>query len=955
MNTNSLSLTIQRGKQLFFDFSEAPYIDRRIQAASTLAFSFVPIIYYRKEIAAQLLSLIPPNFYSFLNNTENLPPSLNTEEIIRISKQDPPEVDNPDFQIDKRYSTEEWLEILPTLSKKQLVKAAERVLPSAEPYFIKTNEEKFHRFLRDIATQIHRLMKGIEYGFSVSGVIKEIREYPQGFASVFLNSMIWFAYNKLSPLLSNFSFVEQASQLGSNRKFRSKPNAENPVVEQSIKSFISNFSFPQVALGTAGILTCYRLMQKELPHGVTDLCLSLENRKIPYRGLDFYSSWNKDSSYKAICENILTYFFANKMEQSKAIVLSNPSQNDHASIQTLIYTLAEMAHCGRSDQMREPFHVLSVDVQTLFNDSAGDSTVFEKKWKAILQYQKGNTVLYLTKFTSLYSQVAGIESADTEGKKRKSSRYANSTSTLPYCLGYILDSIKDGDAHCIIAANKEESHSLLESEDKECFHPMNMHRMIPEQAKKLLNNLCSTCDRWETPKLKEETIDQLMDVIENHDLQHELPHSLLAMADQSIRAATVEQEKKLLEHSTAKDTWREIKETVGKRLDEARFLKESLFEQLCRLNRENKDHSQIPQISIRLLIIEHVIIPHICASAEAARKKIEGIPYYIEDEQLFTLIQRQHKKLFHAAGPVEIEKWEQLPSQLKKEFSDREAPIETICEVLKTRRIAYDGSNKPVSILLFGPPGTGKSYLSKTIAAKSCEIFNIDEDPDPTKEKNVLRIYLSQVSWKQDTKSFFKNIIKFIKKNNTGFIILEEMDKIPAKALDNFLQLLDDMPLKSKHDQDPIHKGNVTFIFTSNACTEALNGPGNEDHPSEQFEDDKELFKREWCAADTENKEGKEALLTRFDAIVPYRSLSKKSTAEYVQIFLEKQKKIWKQHYIQLEFDPSVTDYFANGQNNRQLQQEIRKKVCNLITKQLSEFRNKKVLISVEDDQLVTP
>ncbi len=207
-----------------------------------------------------------------------------------------------------------------------------------------------------------------------------------------------------------------------------------------------------------------------------------------------------------------------------------------------------------------------------------------------------------------------------------------------------------------------------------------------------------------------------------------------------------------------------------------------------------------------------------------------------------------------------LENKKQIISKLKKDlFSNiigQDIAINKIVDNYK--RHLNISSNKPLSLLLAGPTGVGKTYTVKTIA-KSLNInfirLDMSEYNLETAVNKLIGVSAGYVGY--DDNYIFKQIMD----NPYSLILLDEIEKASPKVINLFLQILEEGYITASSGEKIIF--NNAFIFmTSNASVNKTMGF------TKTFVDNEFLSNE---------------LINRIDEIITYNPVDKFSAKKYLK------------------------------------------------------------------------
>jgi ATP-dependent Clp protease ATP-binding subunit ClpA len=177
-------------------------------------------------------------------------------------------------------------------------------------------------------------------------------------------------------------------------------------------------------------------------------------------------------------------------------------------------------------------------------------------------------------------------------------------------------------------------------------------------------------------------------------------------------------------------------------------------------------------------------------------------------------------KLAKEADAVFIDS-DALARALKSKIVGQDQVCEDMAAQIR-RRLALKQRGRPVGVfMLAGPPGTGKTYLAKCLAAQlERKLLHFDMTQFSSGGHAATQLFGSSKGYVgSDT---YGKLTGALRESPDAIVLLDEMEKAHAEVHKNFLTAWNDGFITEASDGRQISTTNAIFVMTTNAATDVL-------------------------------------------------------------------------------------------------------------------------------------
>ena len=417
-----------------------------------------------------------------------------------------------------------------------------------------------------------------------------------------------------------------------------------------------------------------------------------------------------------------------------------------------------------------------------------------------------------------------------------------------------------------------------------------------ETLKNILMNLKSIYENFHGVKISEEIIDKIIYLSDRYIYDRYEPDKSIDILDEVCTKVSLKEEKCDLDLSKLNKELNTVKEEkknaiINQNYDKAYILKEKEEEITDKINR------------LKLKLIR---------KKKTKKVKLTDI-YDVISSKTKIPINEINNDIKEVVGNLE--------KNLKENVIGQDIAVNKLIEITKKIKLGIKDKNKSYSILLCGPTGVGKTYLSKLFSENLMG------------KNNVIKLDMSEFSESMSINKLIgspagyvgyddnKNIFEEIRNKPYSVLILDEIEKAHKSIINFFLNILDEGSCKDSLGR-VIRFDNVIIIMTSNAYSSKELMGFNKNIKSDTLE---EFFSKEF--------------INRIDEIVTFNKFTKDDINKIILKEADKcYKKYNKENIISLDtIDKIISNSNYEKYGVRKLCKVVRREIENeLINKVFS-------------------
>jgi len=250
-----------------------------------------------------------------------------------------------------------------------------------------------------------------------------------------------------------------------------------------------------------------------------------------------------------------------------------------------------------------------------------------------------------------------------------------------------------------------------------------------------------------------------------------------------------------------------------------------------------------------------------------------------------------------------------MSETLKEKIIGQNEAVEKISEAVQRYRAGVSNPSKPLSFLLLGTSGVGKTETAKALSeylfGKKDAMFKLDMS-EYMEKHSISRIIGAPAGYVGYEEGGL--LADMVKNNPYCVVLFDEIEKAHPDVLNVLLQILDEGKMTDGLGRE-INFKNTIIIMTSNAGTLESNIKGKVGFKEANYNND---YAEEQIIRNALSKYFKVEFLNRIDEQIVFKKLTKENVKEIVKIKLNELNTFVENKKIKLYFDETVFNFIAD-------------------------------------------
>lgn len=283
----------------------------------------------------------------------------------------------------------------------------------------------------------------------------------------------------------------------------------------------------------------------------------------------------------------------------------------------------------------------------------------------------------------------------------------------------------------------------------------------------------------------------------------------------------------------------------------------------------------------------------------------------VKEEDVYETVSKMVQIPITKLTESESERLLKMSDILKEKIIGQDEAVQKLTEAVQRYRAGVSNPSKPLSFLLLGPSGVGKTETAKVLSeylfGTKDSMFKLDMS-EYMEKHSISRIIGAPAGYVGYEEGGM--LADMVKNNPYCVVLFDEIEKAHPDVLNVLLQILDEGKMTDGLGRE-INFKNTIIIMTSNAGTLESNLKGKVGFKDSNQVNLSNNYAEEQIIRNSLTKYFKVEFLNRIDEQIVFRKLTKENVKDIVRIKLEELNKFVEAKKIKLFFDESVINFVS--------------------------------------------
>lgn len=283
----------------------------------------------------------------------------------------------------------------------------------------------------------------------------------------------------------------------------------------------------------------------------------------------------------------------------------------------------------------------------------------------------------------------------------------------------------------------------------------------------------------------------------------------------------------------------------------------------------------------------------------------------VKEEDVYETVSKMVQIPITKLTESESERLLKMSDILKEKIIGQDEAVQKLTEAVQRYRAGVSNPSKPLSFLLLGPSGVGKTETAKVLSeylfGTKDSMFKLDMS-EYMEKHSISRIIGAPAGYVGYEEGGM--LADMVKNNPYCVVLFDEIEKAHPDVLNVLLQILDEGKMTDGLGRE-INFKNTIIIMTSNAGTLESNLKGKVGFKDSNQVNVSNNYAEEQIIRNSLTKYFKVEFLNRIDEQIVFRKLTKENVKDIVRIKLEELNKFVEAKKIKLFFDESVINFVS--------------------------------------------